>query len=186
MKITAITKFKHGSLWAAIKQLGWSQSELARQCDTTPTAIGLIMNMLSRPTEKEANKIQIVLAENGIYFDPTQEWPETFQGMKKRITIEQTKDVTALELEAAHIFYDQLTIPQFTENEDAIDVIMEAMSCLGDRERDILQMHYGIEGDPKTLRECGKTWGVSRDRCRQIEGTALTKLRINRIINQKK
>jgi len=117
MKITAITKFKHGSLWAAIKQLGWTQAELARRTGLHQTQIGTIINLQQRPTEKEANTIQRVLGENGIYFDPTQEWPETFRGLPKRITIEQTKEVTALELEAAQTYYNQLALPESTEQE---------------------------------------------------------------------
>ena len=29
MKVAAITRFKHGKLWEALKELGWSQKRLA-------------------------------------------------------------------------------------------------------------------------------------------------------------
>jgi len=174
MKITAITKFKHGSLWAVLKQLEWTQSELARQCGMRPTTIGKIINLQQRPTEKEANTIQRVLGEHGIYFDPTQEWPETFRGLPKRITIEQTKDVTALELAAAQTYYDQLALPESTEAEDTV---LAAMSILTDRERNVIEMRFGLTGEPKTLEQCGDRFSVCKDRARQIEWQALHKLR---------
>lgn len=174
MKITAITKFKHGSLWAALKQLNWTQSEFARQCDMQPTAIGTIINLQQRPTEKEANTIQRVLGEKGIYFDPTQEWPETFRGLPKRITIEQTKEVTALELKAAQTYYNQLALPESTEREDEV---LAAMPVLTERERKVIEMRFGFGGDPMTLEQVGKPFRVTKDRIRQIEAKALIKLR---------
>ena len=174
MKITAITKFKHGSLWAALKQLEWTQSELARQCDMHPSSIGTIINLQQRPTEKEANTIQRVLGENGIYFDPMQEWPETFRGLPKRITIEQTKEVTALELEAAQTYYNQLSLP---ENTDQEETAVAAMPMLTERERKIIEMRFGFAGEPRTLEQCGNKFRVCKDRARQIEQKALRKLR---------
>ena len=49
---------------------------------------------------------------------------------------------------------------------------------LDDQERDIIQQRFGlIDGEPKTLENIGKKYGVTRERIRQIEGLALNKLR---------
>jgi RNA polymerase primary sigma factor len=46
------------------------------------------------------------------------------------------------------------------------------------REREILELRYGLDGDkPRTLDEIGRILGVTRERIRQIETNALTKLR---------
>lgn len=60
------------------------------------------------------------------------------------------------------------------------DTVKELLDeLLTDRERQVIQMRFGLgeyEGT-KTLEECGEKFGVTRERVRQIEGKALTKLR---------
>ncbi len=56
--------------------------------------------------------------------------------------------------------------------------IREVLDTLGDRERDILKLRFGIDdGCPRTLEEVGSIFKVTRERVRQIETKALKKLR---------
>lgn len=56
-----------------------------------------------------------------------------------------------------------------------IDVVLDQ---LGDRERRVIELRYGLTGDePLTLVEIGKFIGVTRERVRQIEIAAIEKLR---------
>jgi len=49
---------------------------------------------------------------------------------------------------------------------------------LGDREREVLEMRFGLkDGRPHTLEEVGQAFRVTRERIRQIESKALRKLR---------
>ena len=48
-----------------------------------------------------------------------------------------------------------------------------AFSCLSPREQNILAIRFG---EKKTLEEVGKEFGVTRERIRQIETKALTRL----------
>jgi RNA polymerase primary sigma factor len=59
------------------------------------------------------------------------------------------------------------------------DRIEEVLSCLTDRERDVLKMRFGLDhdGGPRTLEEVGQHFRVTRERIRQIEAKALKKLR---------
>lgn len=51
-------------------------------------------------------------------------------------------------------------------------------SNLKDREKQVLRMRFGLEtGVPMTLEEVGKSFGVTRERIRQIESKALRKMR---------
>jgi len=56
--------------------------------------------------------------------------------------------------------------------------IERLLSCLKDRERDIIIMRFGLHDDvPHTLEEIGKEFGLTRERVRQIESEAIKKLR---------
>ena len=56
--------------------------------------------------------------------------------------------------------------------------IAEVLSTLPEREQTIMRMRFGLDdGRPKTLEEVGKTFGVTRERIRQIEDKSLRKLR---------
>jgi len=58
------------------------------------------------------------------------------------------------------------------------EAIEEALDELNDRERDLLRMRFGLDdGQPRTLEEVGREFGVTRERIRQIETKTLAKLR---------
>src|SRR5947207_5214566 len=52
------------------------------------------------------------------------------------------------------------------------------LGTLPEREADVVSMRFGLTGgQPKTLDEIGKVYGVTRERIRQIESKAMSKLR---------
>jgi RNA polymerase primary sigma factor len=52
------------------------------------------------------------------------------------------------------------------------------LTHLGEREREVVRMRYGLaDGEPRTLEEVGRAFGVTRERVRQIEAKSLAKLR---------
>lgn len=58
------------------------------------------------------------------------------------------------------------------------DTIDEALEGLDPRERDLLRLRFGLDdGQPRTLEELGREFGVTRERIRQIETRTLNKLR---------
>ena len=65
------------------------------------------------------------------------------------------------------------------EEKDELDarraLLMQAMSVLNDREKDVL-MQRRLAEDPVTLEELSESYGVSRERIRQIEVRAFEKL----------
>jgi RNA polymerase primary sigma factor/RNA polymerase nonessential primary-like sigma factor len=57
--------------------------------------------------------------------------------------------------------------------------IVRWMKILKPNEQKVLIMRFGLDGDePHTLEEIGKVFGLTRERVRQIEAGALTKLRV--------
>jgi len=56
--------------------------------------------------------------------------------------------------------------------------IMSALDELSDREKEVVRLRFGLNGDrPQTLEEVGRQFGVTRERIRQIESKTLAKLR---------
>jgi len=56
--------------------------------------------------------------------------------------------------------------------------IVDVLSELAERERDVLRMRFGLDdGYPRTLEEVGRHFHVTRERIRQIEAKAIKKLR---------
>jgi RNA polymerase primary sigma factor len=52
------------------------------------------------------------------------------------------------------------------------------LGTLSEREAGVVSMRYGLtDGQPKTLDEIGKVYGVTRERIRQIESNTMSKLR---------
>jgi RNA polymerase sigma factor (sigma-70 family) len=58
-----------------------------------------------------------------------------------------------------------------------IDQLPRLMCELSEREATIVRARYGLDGQEKTLRELGVSMGVSAERVRQIEQSALEKMR---------
>ena len=49
---------------------------------------------------------------------------------------------------------------------------------LSEREAAVMRMRFGLDdGQPRTLEEIGRAQGVTRERIRQIESKAMSKLR---------
>jgi transcriptional regulator with XRE-family HTH domain len=163
MKITAITKFKHGFIFEALKKLNWTQAELARRCEVSPGRIGGIANLTKRPSEKLANTIQTVLGEQGIYLDPLTEWPETFKALPTPVVIEQTRELSELEISAYQQHYLQLEAPETVEDTERYNLIMETIDSLPAREKRVLELRLGLNGNKvHTPLECGKKFGLNR------------------------
>jgi RNA polymerase primary sigma factor len=64
------------------------------------------------------------------------------------------------------------------EEERKIALVQAWLSELAQNERDIICLRFGLDdGEPKTLETIGVRYGVTRERIRQIESTALRKLK---------
>jgi RNA polymerase primary sigma factor len=57
------------------------------------------------------------------------------------------------------------------------EALKKILSTLSHRERRVLELRYGLDGEPRTLDEVGRTFNVTRERIRQIEDQSLKKLR---------
>jgi len=75
--------------------------------------------------------------------------------------------------ERANQFYDEMV------NQRQRQIIGGILDHLDDREKEIIVQRFGLEegAEPKTLEQVGQRLGVTKERIRQLESRALTKLR---------
>lgn len=65
------------------------------------------------------------------------------------------------------------------------DHLKKMLSTLEEKERRIIEMRFGLTGDPEmTLEEAGNVLGITRERVRQLEMRALKKLRHTRLAEE--
>ena len=56
--------------------------------------------------------------------------------------------------------------------------IAEVLRSLTPREREVIELRFGLkDGQPRTLEEVARAYGITRERIRQIEARGLVKLR---------
>lgn len=67
------------------------------------------------------------------------------------------------------------------ENSEEIlkNEIENTMGILNERERSIIQMYFGLDGQPMTLEQIGDEYGLTKERIRQIKEKALRRLKNN-------
>jgi RNA polymerase sigma factor (sigma-70 family) len=57
------------------------------------------------------------------------------------------------------------------------ELVAQFLGLLTEREKEVVVRRFGLDdGDPDTLEEIGESWGVTRERIRQIESQALRRL----------
>ena len=74
---------------------------------------------------------------------------------------------------------DSIAPENRVSQENLFDDIRKMLNQLSPKERDVLILRYGLDnnGAKKTLDEIGSQYGVSRERIRQIENRAISKLK---------
>ena len=167
MKITAITRYKQGDVFLALKRLNWTQAELSRRTGICVQTINSIINLRIKPKKEHADKIQKAFGEKGIFLDVTECWPETFKGFScKR---EETRDIDPNRL------IENPEVQQLIIDKEERKLLDEAISTLTDREQTVLRLR--ILDDDLTLEAVGHKMKLHKEHIRQIEAKALRKLR---------
>ena len=79
------------------------------------------------------------------------------------------------------LIVDESTLSPDTKvtNDSLLTDVRRMLNQLSQKERDVLIMRYGLDDDgvKKTLEEIGSRYNVSRERIRQIENRAISKLK---------
>lgn len=139
MKITAVTKFKHGTIHGLLRKLNWTQKELAKRAKVCQSKLGRVINLKQRPTQRMALAVQSAFGEVGEFLDILAEWPECFQGLANN-RLEQTCEVPTerlLDHPEALLIADESSGDN-TEIADFSERICQAIAILTPREQTVI------------------------------------------------
>ncbi len=74
--------------------------------------------------------------------------------------------------------YLDIVKKEFQRNPEPILVAREVLRILPERTMNVTEKRFGLDGeDPKTLEKIGKSYGITRERVRQIEASAFNKIK---------
>ncbi len=108
---------------------------------------------------------------------PMQHIEEALGAAQASVSLNQSVG-TDDEGELGDLFADREAADPFEEAEESLrkQGVRKALDALPERERRILELRFGFEGDPWTLEAIGAELGLTRERVRQLEGQALARL----------
>ena len=168
----------------------WIQQAITRAIADKSRLIRLPVHMIE--TLSKIKKISMDLTiENGVA--PTKEEIAFKIGMpvqKLTALIESAQGTVSMESPAnqkdestklSDFIVDETTLSPDTKvtQDNLFSDIKKMLNYLSEKERNVLIMRYGLDdnGEKKTLEEIGTYYGVSRERIRQIENRAMSKLK---------
>ncbi len=173
-------------LLESIQRLMRTQREMTQKLGRDPRSDELALESgFMEPEQVEAIRVAL---END------QELPSVLRRSWSRATSKVEKTLRTAEepmsLESPVGTGDNSQLGDFIEDDDALapmdaaaremlrDQVKNALAALTDREREVLELRYGLlDGKDHTLEEVGQYFKVTRERIRQIEAKALRKLR---------
>ncbi|MCA9998912.1 MAG: sigma-70 family RNA polymerase sigma factor, partial [Anaerolineales bacterium] len=174
-------------MFETINKIVKKQRELVQQLGHEPSVEELALE-LDFMTPEEADKIKDAIKDDR-QIDPmlNRKWRQAVSKIRDILRI--SMDPMSLETpvgnnDEATEFGDFIKDDSVVEPVDAAskellrEQIRNVLGFLSDREREVLEMRFGLnDGKDHTLEEVGKSFGVTRERIRQIEAKALRKLR---------
>jgi RNA polymerase primary sigma factor len=122
---------------------------------------------------REATKAELAEA-TGL---PLQHVDEALAAAHASVSLNQTVGADD-EGELGDLFADREATDPFEEAEESLrrQGVRRALDALPERERRILELRFGFEGEPWTLEAIGHELDLTRERVRQLEGQALSRL----------
>ncbi|HEY8409088.1 MAG TPA: sigma-70 family RNA polymerase sigma factor [Gaiellaceae bacterium] len=108
---------------------------------------------------------------------PMQHIDEALGAAHASVSLNQTVGADD-EGELGDLFADREAADPFEEAEESLrrQGVRRALDALPERERRILELRFGFEGEPWTLEAIGHELDLTRERVRQLEGQALARL----------
>lgn len=168
----------------------WVQQAITRAIADKSRMIRLPVHMIEMLSKIKKATVDLT-TENGV--PPTREDIAQRLGIsvnKLSTLVKSAQDTISIEspttakddnAKLGDLIVDESTLSPDTKvtNDSLLSDVRRMLDQLSQKERDVLIMRYGLDDDgvKKTLEEIGARYNVSRERIRQIENRALSKLK---------
>lgn len=165
----------------------WIKQTIIRSIANTSKTIRLPVHMTDKIRHFKKAKTTLALL-NGA--EPTNEELATYLQMSVRKIINIKKAINTEPISIHTPIGEDLSIEDYvpanmehtphinTENKLLMEDIQGALKILTDREQKIIKERFGLKtGQTRTLEDLGRMFGFSKERIRQIQDTAINKLR---------
>jgi len=179
--IRAEIRFKNSEFIVALKRNGYrSVADFSRQSEISYHLLIEYANLHMVFTDDKIKQkmIEMLDSDEWTLFEQYREVVESENGVTKIVTdipmdqIISLSDKKLLQIESPD------GVDEFMIKESLGQEISEVLDTLKDREKQVLKLYFGIDGEEEmTLEEIAEEYGLSRERVRQIKEKAVRRLR---------
>ena len=179
--IRAEIRFKNSEFIVALKRSGYrSIADFSRQSEIPYYLLidYANLNMVFTDDKIKQKMIEMLDSDEWTLFEQYREVVDRENGVTKIVTdipmdqIISLSDKKLLQIESPD------GVDEFMIKESLGQEIVEALDTLKDREKQVLKLYFGVDGEEEmALDEIGVEFGITRERVRQIKEKALRRLR---------
>src|SRR3954469_23893681 len=164
----------------------WIRQSVQRAVANHARTIRVPVHVVERQQKlsRAARRLEVELGREGTKDElpvgtglPIQHVDEALGAAQASVSLNQTVGADD-EGELGDLFADREAADPFEEAEESLrrQGVRKALDALPERERRILELRFGFEGEPWTLEAIGHELDLTRERVRQLEGQALARL----------
>lgn len=168
-------KIRNNYLLTAMRENGIENAhQLSRASGVYPSKIGEYLNLKRSPYMKNGDLYpSIVKIAEYLNRGINQLFPEEhmYVALEKN-----TGEVEISSSEVSNLLSD-FSPTSAIESDERKQALLETLEKLTSREREVISLRFGFDGEEMTLQQVGDALGVTAPRIRQIEHKALRKLR---------
>ncbi|MCH7570377.1 MAG: sigma-70 family RNA polymerase sigma factor, partial [Deltaproteobacteria bacterium] len=176
-------KVRNGRILRRMNALGiFTVAELCRRAGlmTQQAAVGNIINLKSLPYGKLGEWRSVVLKIADVLTCLPEDLFSHEQATMRLQSNFAYMEMTSAELSHVLEHRESTMLPpdKKIEHEEINGALEKMIETLSQRDQIVLRGRFGLDGEVKTLDELSETFNVSRERIRQIEAGAISKMRL--------
>ncbi len=175
-------KVKNNKLWQHMARTGYSNAaRLSRESGVSYPTLIKYLNLKATPLLLSGEWSRSILQLAGFLRCMPE---DLFPPQHLEVPLEKNSGAVEMSLEEVTALPGSLMAltddrtPETAMMDAEVHILLkDAIHCLTEREQEVLNFRWGLDGTVMTLRETGARLGITKERIRQIEKRALVKLR---------